>query len=152
MAETAPDLLVELRVERDLAHLGLIKSTTEAFLSRSGLSDEEIYRVVIAVYEACSNVVEHAYGPEREGDLVLTLEQRGKQMKVQVRDWGKSFDLSGIENIDWDAYMDSGKNRGLGVHLMRQVMDKVDYFPDRGEGNLLVLERELGRPDPVGEG
>ena len=145
MADAAPpDLFVELRLDQDLAHLSLIKGTAESFLSRSGFSEDEIYRIVIAIYEASSNVVEHAYGPGVEGEIALRMEMRGDLMTVEVRDWGASFDLGSVKEIDWDQYLESGKKRGLGIHLMRQVMDDVAYYPARPPtGNLLVMRRKV---------
>ncbi len=137
-------------MQRDLARLSLVKNTTEDFLVRTGLPDDEVYRIVIAVYEAASNVVEHAYGDDSEGEFELALSLADGTMEIQLRDWGKSFDLSSVGEIDWDDYLASGKKRGLGIHLMRQVMDEVEYVPKGGgaDFNLLRMRRTIAPNAP----
>lgn len=149
MTVATPELFVELRMDRDLARLSLVKNTAESFLARAGLPDDEIYRSVIGIYEAFSNVVEHAYGEEREGEVVLTMTLADREIVIEIRDWGQSFDISSVKEIEWENYLASGKKRGLGVHLMRQVMDDIQYTP--GEENVLVMRRKIRDEAPSGE-
>jgi len=147
MSPEPPELFVELRMDRDLTRLSLVKNTVEAFLVRAGLPEDEIYRSVIGIYEAFSNVVEHAYGESNEGEVVLAMTLRDGKIEIQVRDRGESFDPLSVKEIEWESYLTSGKKRGLGVHLMRQVMDEIEYAPASGGGeNVLTMHRTIGAP------
>jgi serine/threonine-protein kinase RsbW len=94
--------------------------------------------VVSAVSEAFNNVVLHGYAGQPGGqgliDLAIELEPDG--IRVEMRDWGASFDPTSVPVPQLDAMPESG----LGLYIMRSFMD-VDYRP--GHPNLLTLSKRL---------
>jgi serine phosphatase RsbU (regulator of sigma subunit)/anti-sigma regulatory factor (Ser/Thr protein kinase)/putative methionine-R-sulfoxide reductase with GAF domain len=113
----------------------------------AGMDDSEIYAIELAVDEACTNIIEHAYQGEGRGDIECTCESNDVCLTVVIRDHGKPFDPSTVTKPDLYADIDSRPVGGLGVFLMKQLMDEV-HFESLGEsGNILtmVMRRKTGK-------
>ena len=101
-------------------------------------------QVVSAVSEAFNNVVLHGYAnqPEGEGLIDLAIELEDDGIRVEMRDWGASFDPTSVPVPELDALPESG----LGLFIMRSFMD-IAYHP--GHPNLLTLSKRLERDQPA---
>ncbi len=107
----------------------------------AGLNDDEVFHVEMAVDEACSNIIEHAYAA-RPGDidLVCSCPTVG-QFEVVIRDSGQPFDPAEIPSpqIDTPADLDNLNEGGLGLYFMRKLMDDVRFEFVPGQGNVLTM-------------
>ncbi len=111
----------------------------------AGMDDTEVYAVELAVDEACSNIIEHAYGVENGGDIECTCAAANDRLTLILRDHGKPFDPSGVAEPNLSSGLEKRPLGGLGVYLMRQLMDEV-RFESLGEaGNLLTIVKYKGR-------
>ena len=111
----------------------------------AGMDDAEVYVVKLAVDEACTNIIEHAYGVENEGEIECTCDAEDDRLTFILRDHGKPFDPSSVTEPDLSSGLEKRPLGGLGVYLMRQLMDEV-RFESRGEaGNLLTMVKHKGR-------
>ncbi len=106
-----------------------------------GFSDKEIYAIQLAVDEACTNVIEHAYGGEGDGVLEIRCGVSNEVITVIIRDWGKPFDPSNVPEPKLDEGLFERRIGGLGVYLMRKLMDTVGYIPSSESGNMLTLTK-----------
>jgi sigma-B regulation protein RsbU (phosphoserine phosphatase) len=94
----------------------------------------------MAVDEACQNVIRHAYGG-KPGEIVLEIERSGDRVVVWVRDFARPVDVSKIE----PRPLEDVRAGGLGVHLIREVMDEWRFEPvPSGEGNLFRMAKRIG--------
>lgn len=109
-----------------------------------GLDSATIYDLQLAVDEACTNVVRHAYGGEG-GPVELKIEATGEGVRVTVRDWGQPFDPENIPEPDVTAPLDQRPLGGLGLFLMRQTMDQVEFDFDPERGNRLTMVKRIQR-------
>jgi anti-sigma regulatory factor (Ser/Thr protein kinase) len=109
-------------------------------------NDDEVYHVQMAVDEACSNVVEHAYGPGWQGDIDLTccIEDEG-DLIVSIRDNGKPFDPSAVPEPPIGADLENLPEGGLGLYFMRRLMDQVTFQFDQQNGNVLTMVKRRPR-------
>lgn len=99
-----------------------------------------IENVTMAVDEACANVIEHAYGNESDHTIdiaVLTFDDR---MVVRIRDEGKKFDQASYQEPDLATFVQQKKSGGFGVHLMRKLMDQVEYRHLDGQNETLLIK------------
>jgi len=105
-----------------------------------GLSERETYAISMAVDEACTNVMQHAYG-EEEGPIEITFRREGDDYTVVIRDQGRPFDPSAVPEPDLEAPLEEREIGGLGLFFMRQLMDSVRFEFDPEQGNVLTMVR-----------
>jgi len=90
-----------------------------------GFSEEEASKIVLAVDEACTNVIKHAYqfAPDKQIEIVILPVK--DCMQITVIDDGKSFNPSSAKLLDLKQHLSHYRRGGLGIYLMRTLMDKV---------------------------
>jgi serine/threonine-protein kinase RsbW len=120
--------------------------TVHAFVAQTGydmgLNGQNLANLQMVVDEACANVVQHAYGGQG-GEMVLSIEAVGSCLQVTIRDWGQPFDPDKVPVPDLTAPLERRPLGGLGVYLMREMMDQVDYHFDPDDGNTLVMVKRI---------
>lgn len=109
-----------------------------------GLSEESVYAVEMAVDEACTNIIEHAYGGEGRGDIECTCQINGNKLTVTLQDCGRPFDPSSVPEPDVNAPLQDRQEGGLGLYLMHRLMDEVhfEFTPDSGNVLTMVKRKE----------
>jgi sigma-B regulation protein RsbU (phosphoserine phosphatase) len=110
-----------------------------------GMNDSDVYSVELAVDEACSNIIEHAYGSNQDGDIECTCESDGAALTVVLRDHGKAFDPSIVPEPDLKSGIEDRRVGGLGIYMIKQVMDEVHFDPLGEAGNLLTMVKRFGK-------
>lgn len=111
----------------------------------AGLSVEQVYAVKLAVDEACTNIIEHAYGVEIGGDIECTCMADRTCIKIILRDHGKQFDPTLAPDPDLTLELENRPIGGLGVFLMKTLMDEIHYEALGESGNLLTMVKCRGK-------
>ena len=119
-----------------------IECVTE-WARKAGFDERALYKIQLAVDEACANVVDHAYTGAEPGDIEVCCRLDDRLLTIQVRDWGKGFDLGGVKDPDLEAPLEERSLGGLGLFLVRQVMDEVQFRSDPEQGNELMMSKRL---------
>ncbi|MDH5299478.1 MAG: ATP-binding protein [Desulfobulbaceae bacterium] len=103
---------------------------------------EEVDSLVLAVNEACMNIIQHAYGPGQNGDILLELFLNDDGVTVRITDFAAPVDWSRCYPRD----LDDLRPGGLGLHLINELMDEVLFLghPD-GRGNALQMKKKWRR-------
>jgi serine/threonine-protein kinase RsbW len=109
----------------------------------TGFEDQAIYQIQVAADEACANVVEHAYANMEAGEMEVACFVDGRMFVVAVRDWGQSFDPDEIADPEINAPLEERTLGGLGLFLIRQFMEEVQYSSDPEMGNELTMRKRL---------
>ncbi|HMN59534.1 MAG TPA: ATP-binding protein [Anaerolinea sp.] len=117
-----------------------------AIAHKAGMGNFASYTVEMAVDEACSNIIEHAYGGEDRGEISFTCKVNSQGLTIIVEDYGKPFNPETIEDPDLSGDIDERPSHGLGLFFIRQWMDEVDFEFKENSGNRLTLFKK--RPDP----
>ena len=107
--------------------------------SDAGFDEKEIYAVELAVDEACSNIIEHAYGGEGIGDIECTCNDLKYGLEIILKDDGKPFDPEKVSHPDFSVPLDEIKPRGAGLFLIRNMMDDVNFEFSQKNGNVLRM-------------
>lgn len=137
----ADDLKLVLRSTRaDVAH-GY--QAVQAFLAERGAPVEAIHDVALAVEEVLSNLVLHGYGGI-QGPIALRVGMDAAAIKIEVRDRGIHFDPREARPPRLEVPLDERVSGELGIHLVRNAVDRITYQRDGAE-NLLTLVRDLTR-------
>lgn len=115
----------------------------------AGLSEDEVFHCQMAVDEACTNVIEHAYGGDDLGDIELLCHIESGVCTLMISDSGKPFDPDSIPAPAIPNDINDIQPGGIGLHLMRQVMDEVSFRFVDGKNTLSMVKRHagMGRPE-----
>jgi anti-sigma regulatory factor (Ser/Thr protein kinase) len=119
--------------------LPALLAAAEAASDDAGLGEEGRFAVRLAVEELCSNVIEHGYGTQAPGELTLRLAVGPDGLAVTVADRAPLFDPSQAPAPDLSSDWLERRVGGLGVHLVRHVMDELRHEPRPGGGNLVTV-------------
>ncbi|MEN6572448.1 MAG: ATP-binding protein [Anaerolineaceae bacterium] len=108
----------------------------------SGLNRTQVFAIETAVDEACSNIIEHAYGGEGLGDIHCTTISDRDRFVIVLEDHGKAFDPTSVPVPDLNAPLRDRQSHGLGFYMMRQWMDEVrfDFHDNRNRLTLVKLK------------
>ena len=100
-----------------------------------GLDEDSAYAVKLAVDEAFTNIIEHAYGGESANKIECTCLIDRQGLTVVLQDCGKPFSPEAIPSPNLNARLEDRDEGGLGLYFMRQLMDRVDFtFADKKPG------------------
>ena len=123
------------------ASLAAIRHDLGQALAGLGLTGQGPADVVLAVDEACQNVIRHAYGGG-EGELIVQARAEGDVLDIRLIDFAAPVDPAAVCPRD----LDDIRPGGLGTHFIRAVMDGVEFLaPPPGAGNLLRMTKRMGR-------
>jgi len=92
-----------------------------------GFSDEDISKIALAVDEACTNIIRHAYQNDPDREIAITVEKKKDRLEVSIVDDGRKFDPSMLKPLNLKEHLTRYRRGGLGVYLMKTLMDKVEY-------------------------
>ncbi len=114
--------------------------------TKFGFGMKESYNISLAVDEACSNLIKYAvtYGGVREIQVRLISSEENIFI-VAISDDTKPFNPLPIESPDMAEYFKKLKKGGLGIHIMKLVMDEIEYIPksQSQDRNILILKKYL---------
>ncbi len=127
---------VELSRIRDF-----VKSKAEVF----GFGDGDCNKIVLAVDEACSNLIEHAYQNDSTKLLCVEIDSLDKEFIIKILDNATPFDPLNVLQPDMEEYFKKLKRGGLGIKIMLMVMDEILYYPSTEQNpvNTLILKKHL---------
>ena len=137
----------ELVVPNDTQYLVTVREEVTKVVSQSAFSARDQKLLIVAVDEAITNIMEHAYDNDLEGelDVELILEADATRFEVVIRDSGKEFDPTAVDIPDITAHIRKGQRHGLGIFLIRQIMDEINYNFVQGEKNQLQMIKFVDR-------
>jgi anti-sigma regulatory factor (Ser/Thr protein kinase) len=130
--------MVTLSLFADLPQLATIRDFVKEESQKLGLSERAIYDLRLAVDEACSNVIRHAYRGHG-GRIEVTIEPVSHGVEVAIRDWGEMFEPAQVPKPDVKAPLEERPLGGLGLFLIYHVMDDVEFRFDQTDGNTLRM-------------
>ncbi len=149
-AITAPSACrgVELKVPSVTGSLPIVRAVVEKMALAQQADEKETAAIGLAIDEAVANVIKHGYEGQPDQPIVICIEavenESGRRLVVTIRDFGRQVDPARIRGRS----LDEVRPGGLGVHIMRSVMDEVEYScPDCG-GMLVRMVKRLGNSKP----
>jgi anti-sigma regulatory factor (Ser/Thr protein kinase) len=119
--------LLVISVPSQTSFLGLIREITQKLAEGAGFDPATSGKLALAVDEAATNVIEHAYAGAPDRELELRYDNRPREFRVDVVDNGAMVDPRAVPRVDLDRYVSERRTGGLGVHLMEKIMDSVTF-------------------------
>ena len=106
-------------------------------------SSRVINSMMLAVEEACTNIIKHAYKSSPDGEILLTINYDENKFTITIIDYGKSFEPNTVPLPDLQKYYKEHKVGGLGIYLMKSLMDDVKYTSVPGKYNRVFLSKDI---------
>jgi sigma-B regulation protein RsbU (phosphoserine phosphatase) len=141
------EFLGEIRVQAVMDSFHVISSFLFGLAQRLNLTEDTLFDLDLAVEEASINVIHYAYPGRPPGDMLLSFNLEEEQLTITIVDWGVPFDPSKIKPYDINAPIEERVRGGMGLHLIRNVMDGVewDISASKGGVNRLHLTKHIQR-------
>lgn len=135
---------VDLVIKNDSRELGRLAEAVDDFSERNELAAETRFELQLCLEELVLNVVNHGFDNPGEHDIRIGIElneDAGRVLTVRVVDDGREFDpLTDTPAPDLDADLEDRAVGGLGVFLVRKIMDEVSYRREDGLNHLTLTK------------
>ncbi len=132
-----------LSIGSDVSNLGEVADFIIASAQECGLNEAETYKVQMAVDEAVTNVIQHAYRGVDDGRIEIFCERRGNEFITEIVDFGKPFDASKVPMPRVHGPLARRGIGGLGVFFMKKLMDKVEFSHGAESGNRVRMVKRI---------
>ncbi len=131
-----------ITLKNQLSELERVSRLVEAFGERQGLPAKLTFELNLALDEILTNVISYAYDDDRAHDIRVRLSLAGSELAVEVEDDGRAFDPLAVPAPKVDAPAEERPVGGLGIHLVRKLMDGLEYRR-RQDKNLLLMTKSV---------
>lgn len=140
-AEPATQRLTEITLQAQPEQLRRLRQAAAEALRAAGCAPALVMDVVLALDEACANVIRHAYCGKADGRIDVTIERRGDELRFLLRDYADCVDPARVRPHP----PSETRPGGLGMHFIDTIMDRWEFrTPPDGRGNLLVMSKNIG--------
>jgi len=137
-----PEKLLELRFQADAERLRLIRPLVKRVAEVVGCQCDVADQLVLAVNEACMNVIQHAYKGDDSGEIILEILNNKNKLLFRLKDFAEPMDLESIKPRD----LDDIRPGGLGTHFIREIMDECEMGHLEGsQGNYLEMTKKISK-------
>jgi anti-sigma regulatory factor (Ser/Thr protein kinase) len=124
----------------ETSFLGLVRDVSRKMAEGAGFDEATASQIALAVDEAATNVLEHAYHGAPGRPVEICFGGEGAEFEVDVCDAGDRVDPRHVPKVDLRQYANERRTGGLGVHLMGKIMDKVTFRRSRGKNMCCLVK------------
>jgi serine/threonine-protein kinase RsbW len=132
-----------LQVPSSTENLALIREFVTSVGGQAGLAENDVSQLELAVDEACANVIEHAYGYDATKDVTVRAFFDDAELRISVIDEGCGFDPCCVPQSSLEQLVQQRQSGGLGIRLIRTLMDEVSYEIVPGQKNELHMTKKI---------
>jgi len=126
-----------------LDYLGELRDFVEEAAVYSGLDSESVFTFKLVTEEMCANIIQYGFVGQETGFITMAFEKEEGKATLSIWDDGKYFSPDQVDTPDIEANWESRQIGGLGIYLVKELMDNVTYNRDENNNNVLVLEKLL---------
>jgi len=130
---------IEIHINSDPSLLRMMRAALSQVCEVAGFSSSDTNKIVLAVDEACTNIIRHAYKNKTNKPIIITCTIRRSKLEIVIIDHGSPVDVKKIK----PRKLEDLRPGGLGVYLMTTVMDKVKFYNGTDKGNKLIMSKNL---------
>lgn len=140
MSAVPEESLLALRFPAQPDRMAMVRPSVRSAARYCGFDEAAAQDIVLAVAEACQNVIVHAYSARQSGEIVLDILRRDDGIVLRVTDFAASIDREAVKPRD----LDDLRPGGLGTYFIQELMDSADFQPGpNGVGNVLEMTKKV---------
>lgn len=140
MSATLNERLVEMRFPSHPDRLCIVRALVKRSAEFAGCDAALAEQLVIAVNEACMNIMQHAYHGDTSGEIVLEILNNADTIRFRLQDYAEPVDLESVR----PRPLDELRPGGLGTHFIHEIMDECEMgHLDNDRGNYLEMAKRI---------
>jgi len=136
---------ITFALKNDLAELKDLCRHCESVGQSAGLSEKLIFQTNLALDELFTNIVSYGFHDQAEHEITITITCDKQLLAMQIEDDGVPFNPLKVPDPDLHCSMEKARVGGLGIHLIKNLMDDLTYRRSNGK-NILILKKYLNGP------
>lgn len=131
-----------MTVRASTEHLSDVRNFVARHASECGFKKQDIADIRLAVDEAYTNIIEHAYNHDDSKSVEIELGYNKNELWVSLLDTGDTFDLSEYTDPDVRKKIKQRKRGGVGVYLIKKLMDSVEYLKEGSINEIRLVKKK----------
>ncbi len=135
---------ISVELKSDLSELGKLAQIVAEFGQRHHLSSHALFHTNLALEEILTNVISYAYDDSKEHQVIVCLRVEQGELTVEVEDDGRPFNPLEAPEPDIQKPLEERPLGGLGIHLVRNLMDRLEYRRQDGRNRLIMMKKVIG--------
>jgi sigma-B regulation protein RsbU (phosphoserine phosphatase) len=143
---TAGTGIRHVTIRNELSAIAEVQNQVEDFCSQHSIPSRDGRRIAVALDELLSNVISYGFRDSHQHDITIGLHFSGSKFRVTIEDDGIPFNPLDLEKPDVTAALDERNAGGLGIHLVREMLDEVEY-QRRGARNFVTIVASITPSD-----
>ena len=132
-----------LKIPSITENLQMIREFVLKIAEKAGFNEETQEQIALAVDEACTNVIKHAHHHDARRLMDIQIQTDTIKMKIIITDKGRGFDITKLKDPNVKQFIKESRHGGLGIYLIKTLMDEVDYDFRPGIKNQVLLTKYL---------
>ena len=141
-----PSIQYEICVTSDLTNLTEVGAFVSERARHVGMTEDQVFQIQLAVDEACTNSMVHAYQGDDAGEVRVCCYRERQDFVIEVVDQGQVFDPESVPEPDLNSPLEDRDVGGLGLYFMRKLMDSVSFAAPQSGGNQVVMRKHINGP------
>ncbi len=130
--------------------VGVARLAISGVASRMNFTIDEIEDIKISLSEACTNVIQHAYGEQVDAEkniIDIKIYIIGNELEIVVKDFGTGFDVAIIGTKEQRKNSQEKMGLGLGLTFIKSLMDQSEFKSEKGEGTVIQMRKQSNNFD-----
>lgn len=132
----------KISVKASTAHLSRVRNFVAKYAERFGFKDDDVDDIRLAVDEAYTNIIKHAYKNDPQKTVVIEIDFQDDEFCVTMLDTGDTFDPKNYSKPDICKRIKQKKRGGVGVYLIKELMDQVEYKTENSVNIICMKKRK----------
>lgn len=132
---------MELVIKNDLQEIETLGRFVKAFAAEHELSPKLTFQINLALEELVTNVISYGYEDDDEHQIQLTLEMENDSLRTEMKDDARPFNPADAKPPDLKLSLEKRPIGGLGIHLVKNMFDSLEYSRDNGKNCLILVKK-----------
>jgi len=133
---------MRLKIRNDLEEMAGLRQAVADFAAQNSLSEDIVFTLDLCLEELVTNVIFYGYEDQNEHSIEVSLNLEDAVLILQIIDDGKKFDPTDLPEPDLDIPLEERKIGGLGIHLVRNYVDSMEYKRENAQ-NVLTIKKKV---------
>ena len=135
-------LKMKLKIRNELEEIDRLREEIVKFVQENSLSEDILFALDLCIEELITNVIFYGYEDQNRHEIEVSLSLANRLLTLQIKDDGREFDPTLMPEPDLDVPLEERKIGGLGIHLVRNYMNSMEYKREAGF-NIITVKKTV---------